>query len=143
MLTTLYSITGLALLAAVGVYALLRGGALERYAMGVATLGWLASLGVQSVSGIFDPVVGFLLIDTIAFAALVGLTWRSGRRWPLFAAGFQGLALSVDGMRVVSPHLSRWVYLTALAAAGYGLLAAIVFGTWEAGRLRVLAPAND
>ncbi len=143
MLTTVYSQVGLAVLALVGVFALGSGGPLERHAMGVVALGWLASLGAQAFLGVFDPVLAFMMIDAAALTALVGLTWRSGRLWPLFAVGFQGLATAIDLMRFANPRLDALTYLTALAVAGSGLLAAIVVGTWGVQRERGLQHAND
>ena len=134
MLNTIYGLTGIFVLVSVGFFAVIRGGASERYAMAVAALGWVASLAFQAVSGVRDPLFGLLAIDLIAFVALLGLVWRSRRVWPLAAVGFQGLAAGVDIVRFASPRMHDWGYLTALAVAGYGLLGAIAVGTWTAKR---------
>ena len=143
MLNTLYGLIGVAALLCVGTYALIRGGAAERYAMVVTALGWIASLALQGLMGVRDPLFGLTVIDLAAFVALLGLVWRSERRWPLAAVGFQGLAVGVDLVRIVSPHLSGWAYLTALAVAGYGLLSAIAVGTFMSERNTAPLAAND
>jgi hypothetical protein len=134
VLNTVYGLVGLVVMAGVGLFALIRGGAAERYAMAVTALGWVASLAVQAASGVKDPLLGLLGIDVMAFLALVGLVWRSKRLWVVAAVACQSLATGVDLVRLVSPHMRGWGYLTALAVAGYGLLAAIGFGTATAKR---------
>lgn len=143
MLNTVYGLAGIAALLSVGLFALIRGGPAERYAMAVAAMGWVASLALQAVSGVKDPLEGLLGIDVAAFAALIGLVWRSRKSWPLAAVGFQGLAAAVDLVRLASPRLNSWAYLTALALAGYGLLAAIAFGVFTARREDETDPAAE
>ena len=141
MLNTIYGLAGIGVLLGVGLFAAIRGGPAERYAMAVAALGWVASLAIQAVAGVRDPLFGLLAIDFTAFVALVGLVWRSKRRWPLAAVGFQGLAVGVDLVRFASPQLNGRAYLTALAVAGYGLLGAIAVGSSTA-RRRSLETVN-
>ena len=89
------------------------------------------------LTGVFDCRIAFLVIDSLLVLALIGLAWRSDRRWPFYAIGFQGLAAAVRcGARGPQPHLRQWTYLNAIALAGYGLLAMIVFGTWQTARRR-------
>ncbi len=143
MLNTVYGLCGVGALLVVALLVVLRGGPMERYAMAVAALGWVASLAMQGASGVLDPLFGLLTVDLTAFVALMGLIWRSRKRWPLFAVGFQGLAAGIDLVRTATIHLSSWIYLTALAVAGYGLLASIAVGAWTARAPPPGVAAND
>ena len=143
MLNTIYGLAGIFALLSVGLFALVRGGPSERYAIAVTALGWVASLALQAVAGVKDPLFGLAAIDMTAFVALLGLVWRPSRRWPVAAVGFQGLAVGVDLIRFASPHMSGWAYLTALAFAGYGLLASIVVGIWTVRRPILDLPVEE
>jgi hypothetical protein len=69
----------------------------------------------------------------LAFLALLAL--RSDRFWPIWAAGFQLLAVITHCARLLDPTLGAWVYITAGVIWTYLVLFALTFGTlgcWRA-----------
>lgn len=137
----LFGLAGVVIMLAVVGAALIFGGDRERRAAVIAGLGWTGSLAVQILGHRLDPNLAFAMIDAFALLGLLGLVWKPGQGWPLAAVLSQGLAVAIDCVRLISPHMHRWAYLTGLAVAGYGLLAAIAWGTVNAVRARRRATA--
>ena len=136
MLRTIYGQVGFATLVLVVAAALLAGGRTERVGAAILGVGALLGMTVQAVSGTFDPVWRLLAVDLLIFAGFVALTWRTTRRWPFAAVAFQGVGLAVHAIRLLTQSMNPWIYLTALAATGYGVMAALAAGVWQAHRNR-------
>ncbi len=132
----LFGLAGVGIMLVVVGGALIWGGERERRAAVITGLGWGGSLAVQILGHRLDPNLAFAMIDAFALLGLLGLVWKPGQGWPLAAVLCQGLAVAIDCVRLISPHMHRWAYLTGLAVAGYGLLAAIVWGTVVTARAR-------
>jgi hypothetical protein len=81
-----------------------------------------------------DLQEGVLLIDTGLFALFLLLAMRSRRFWPLFAAGFQLLAVVTHVARILDAGVSGWAYITAGVVWGYLVIFAIGYGSWTAPR---------
>lgn len=75
---------------------------------------------------------GVFAIDLAVLALYVWLAMRSSRHWPLFAAGFQLLAIVTHIGRAVDTAISGWAYLTAGLIWSYLVVAAIGYGSWTA-----------
>lgn len=120
------------------------GGALER--RGAAWIGaaWVMTPLLQVLTGDYDPVLLFGVVDVTALLGLAALTWRSGRVWPMVAVAAQALGVGVDLVRVFQVHMNAWSYLTALTLAAYVLLGALAAGTWTHARtMRRARSASD
>lgn len=74
--------------------------------------------------------------DTAFFVLLVVVALRSRRYWPLWAAGFQLLAVITHAAMLVDRQLSQWAYITANVIWSYLLLFSLAYGTWSAWRER-------
>lgn len=75
---------------------------------------------------------GVFAVDVILLGLYVWLALRSRRYWPLFAAGFQLLAIITHMGRMIDPRMSGWAYLTAEIIWSYLVLWAIAWGSWSA-----------
>lgn len=110
------------------------GGPLERRGAAWIAAAWVMTPLLQVLTGDYDPVVLFSVVDVTTLLGLAALTWRSGRAWPMVAVGAQALGTGVDLVRLFQPHMNAWSYLTALTLAAYVLLAALAAGTWTHAR---------
>lgn len=75
-----------------------------------------------------------LLIDIALLVSFVALALRSLRYWPLFAAGFQLLAVLTHVASALDTGVSGWAYQTAGIIWGYLAIASIGYGAWTAPR---------
>ena len=75
-------------------------------------------------------------MDAAVFVVLLALSWQERRDWLTLAVALQAVALAVHALRLFSPAMATWTYLSALAAVSYGLLMTLAWGTWRAWRLR-------
>jgi hypothetical protein len=73
-----------------------------------------------------------LVIDSLLFVLFLWLALRSRRYWPLFAAGFQLLAVVTHIGRTLDTSVSGWAYLTAVLIWNYLTLFTIGYGAWTA-----------
>lgn len=108
-----------------------RGGVVERKGAALFAAAWLASLGVQRLSGEAAPALWLPLIDAVVLVGLAGLAWRSPRPWPVYAAGFQTMAVAGGVARWVDPGLDAGVQLNLLAVLGFLALATLAVGAWR------------
>ncbi len=136
MLRTIYGQVGFATLVAVVFAAVLVGGWRERAGAAVLGAGSLLGMAAQAAAHVFDPVRSLLGVDLLIFVGFVALTWRSPKRWPFVAVAFQGVGLAVHVIRLSTHGMRPWIYLTALEATGYGVMATLAAGTWQAWRRR-------
>ena len=126
----LYSQVGLLVMLAVCGCAWRWGGRRERRAALLIAAAWIATLVVQRATGQIAPVGVLALMDLAVFLALLALSWRDRTGWVIYAVACQGVALGVHAIRLLSPAMSSWTYLTALAISSYGLLLALAWGVW-------------
>ena len=112
------------------------GGSLERRGAAWIAAAWVMTPLLQVLTGDYDPVLLFALVDVTTLLGLAALTWRSGRVWPMVAVAAQALGVGVHLVRLLQPRMSAWSYLTALTLAAYVLLAALAAGTWTHVRRR-------
>ena len=112
------------------------GGRLERRVAALIAVAWIATLVAQRALGEVAPVHVLAVLDAVVFVLLLALSWGDRLDWMIYALACQGVALGVHAIRMFSPAMSTWTYLTALAAASYGLLATLAWGVWSAQRTR-------
>lgn len=107
------------------------GGGLERRGALWIWVAWAMTPLLQGLTSSYDPAALFLLVDVGELTGLAALTWRSGRVWPVAAVAVQGLAVSVDLLRLAQPRLPAWTYITALTVCAYALLPCLAAGAWS------------
>lgn len=115
---------------AVSAVATWRGGDYERLAAGGLLAAW--ALSMLTYERHLQTQWGVLLVDLGLMALLCWIALRSGRFWPLFAAGFHLLAIVTHIARFLDPTFSGWAYQTAEIIWGYLLAFSIGYGAWSA-----------
>jgi len=76
------------------------------------------------------------LVDILCLIGFVILCWKSPHPWPLWAAGCQ-LASTMAGIcGLLNIAVSKWAYMTLLIVSAYGVLLALLAGTFAAVRTR-------
>jgi hypothetical protein len=103
--------------------------------------GWLATVALEHHRW-REPQWGVISVDAVVLILLVILSLRSERWWPLWAAGFQLLALITHIARLVDPHVGAWAYITAALIWGYMLVAALGVGAYNSWRKTRQPAAN-
>ncbi len=82
------------------------------------------------------------ITDILCLTGFVVLCWKSPHPWPLWAAGFQ-LASTMTGIcGLLNITVSKWAYMTLLIVSAYGVLLALLAGTFAAIRARRRSRAN-
>jgi hypothetical protein len=119
------------LLAVAAIGAVVRGGQVERRGAALFTAGWLASLFAQWLSGAPAPGLWLPIIDATVLWGLVALSWRSPRPWPIYACGFQILALAGDIAGWVEKGLDVRLQLSFLTVMAFSALAMLAIGAWR------------
>lgn len=72
--------------------------------------------------------------DILCLIGFIILSWKSPHPWPLWAAGFQ-LASTMTGIcDLLNINVSKWAYMTLLIVSAYGVLLALLAGTFVAAR---------
>jgi len=127
------------LLAAVSVYAAVRGRADERIAVAICIAATIATnfvvLPLQTrYSGV---ETGVLLIDVLTLAGFTLLALRSDRFWPLWVAGLQLTTIMSHAMMAIEFDLMPQAYAAAARFWVYPIFLIIVAATWRAHRRRV------
>ena len=130
MFDTLYSQIGAIVVVAVLGFTFMKGEEPERIAGGVYLVAWLATLLIQSNTNLYTWQPAVFALDCIVLAVLVGLSWKSGRTWPIWASGFQLLVL----MGLIIPWLDvrppAWSYFAVANLGTYGVLTCLAVGTF-------------
>jgi hypothetical protein len=113
--------------------AVVRGRDRERLAAGGLLAAWALSMVVYKARSEATqwPI---LFIDLGFFSLLTWMALRSGRFWPMFAAGFQLLALITHLAHAVDVGVSGWAYITAERIWSYLVLFTIGYAAWTAPR---------
>lgn len=125
-------------------YALLRGGAPERWCAVVAFLATLLSTLALSRSAIVyqDAEVGTLIVDGLALAAFFGVALFADRFWPLLVAGLQADAVIIHICKLVRPDMLPLGYAIGLSIWSYPILMLLAIGTARH-RRRLAARGRD
>ena len=136
----IYSQVGVLVMLAVCGFAWRWGGRRERRVALLIGAAWIATLVVQRLTGHVAAVEPLALLDGGVFLALLALSWRDRAGWTIYALACQGVAMCVHAIRILSPFMSSWTYLTALAISSYGLLLSLAWGVWLQRERRRTAP---
>lgn len=118
-------------LMAVCALAVWRGRDEERLAAGGQLANWALSLMLfQARSN--DTQWAILAVDAALLTLFLWIALRSHRYWPLFAAGFQFLAVLTHIAMALDAKVSGWAYLTAELLWSYLILFTVGFAAWTA-----------
>lgn len=79
---------------------------------------------------------GVLMIDVLLLVGLVVLALRSDRFWPMWAAGFQLVAVTVHVASIAEQGNYAWAYAVGLIFWSYPVMIALMAGTWLEARYR-------
>lgn len=144
MLDTLYSQLGAIVWLGICAFALLKGDRPERMAGGALVIAWLATLAVHRDTNLTSVTIPVFLIDVALLALLIGLSWRSDRNWPVWAAAFQSIVVLVHVVTLVDLRIRAIAYLTAQTVGTYGVLICLAVGTFWAWQTReAIRPRED
>ena len=120
---------------AVSVYALWRGGRVERLVAGANILAWALTIVVQNRRDWLHPQWGVLAVDIAFLDLLLALVVRTTRNWVMPAAAFQLLAVVTHMAIMADKGVRAWAYLTALILWSYMVLFSLAAGTYLESRI--------
>lgn len=147
MLDTLYSQIGAILWLGVCAFALLKGDQPERVAGGALVIAWLATLAVHRDTvpiGYASTALLVMAVDVGLLLLLLGLSWRTDRNWPIWAAAFQSIVVLVHIVTLVDLRIRAIAYLSAQTVGTYGVLISLAIGTFWAWQTReAIRPRDD
>lgn len=113
------------------VYVGRHGGAAERAGIAVITIGSLLTIPASTMFGFrWDAArLNLLALDVLVLGAFLLIALRSGRFWPLWATGFQLIAVATHLAMLIEPRRVLQAYAIAQGFWAYPMLAAIVLAT--------------
>jgi hypothetical protein len=111
----------------------LRGAAPERIGGSIIFIGSvLSTAALSSPAGRFTSVeFGVFLVDVAAFVALLVLSLRAERFWPLWVTAFQFIATVAHAVKLMEPGMIRAAYSIVMGLWTYPVLLIIVLGTFN------------
>ncbi len=136
MLDTLLSQIGFAVAALVGAFAFLKGDEPERIGAGAFLLGVFATLLIHNGGALRGVQWGVLTVDLVFLGVCAALAWKSRRSWPVWASAFQLVVVMSHLLVLVDLRPAMAAFYFVINLAGYGVLASIAVGTWQAWRDR-------
>jgi hypothetical protein len=112
-------------------YALLRGGAPERWCAGIALGATILSIVALSQSAVIyqDAEIETLAVDLLALAAFFIVAVFADRFWPLVVAGLQADAVVIHICKLVQPDILPLGYAVGLSIWSYPILILLAVGT--------------
>lgn len=119
-------------LLAVSTLAFMYGGYPERAGTGIIIIGSVATafLGLGSIIHVQQFELGVLFTDSIVLLALVLLTLRSVRYWPLWATSFHAITVMTHVAALLSPQSVPRAYLVLQGFWIYPMFIAILLGIY-------------
>lgn len=121
----------LALLVLCGAYALVFGGAPERWGAGLyMTACFSTYLVVAAPPSRFQSVeVGVFIVDAVVFLGFCALAVRAHRYWPIWVSALLGLGVLGHAAQWLGPTIIPWAYAVALSVWSYPILFILTLGT--------------
>lgn len=120
-------------LALVSAYALIKGGAPERYAAALYCTAYVLSIAATQVSPDYYASVEWsvMAIDIALLLALGSLALRANRYWGIWATSFQLVAVIAHLARIVVPQIAADAYAIALLVWSYAALPLLAVATYR------------
>ncbi|MEH6792259.1 hypothetical protein [Parasphingorhabdus sp.] len=114
-------------------YAILRGGRTEHIGAIIMIVGSLSSLAVGQLLGTpwRNVEEEIFVIDVIALCALICLTLKSDRFWPIWSTAFHLLAVTIHSAVMAAPQITPWAFATGAVFWAYPMLLALAIGSHE------------
>jgi hypothetical protein len=131
---TIPAMVGFVVMAAVCLYALLRGGRPEKIAGVVIAVAWSASSLLQDRIHILSPQWAVAWLDVALFVVFLGMALRWRRGWLIFACATQLLTAATHFTALLDPRLFALAIITAYYIWSYATLGALAWGTHLAAR---------
>ncbi|WP_303831886.1 hypothetical protein [Asticcacaulis taihuensis] len=132
MLHSPLAIFGAAFLIFASLMAFIFGTWRERAGAALYLAAYVIANGLNWLSHMQD--LSHTITDILCLIGFVILCWKSPHPWPLWAAGFQ-LASTMTGIcGLLNIAVSKWAYMTLLILSAYGVLLALLAGTFAAAR---------
>ncbi len=110
-------------------FALWKGGRPERLVAMAMVLELVVGTGLRSIERLEDPRYISLALDFAVLLSVLYAAFTSRWKWPLVASALQILSVLAYITRIIDPSIHSWAYVTVNIALGYGLLAALIYGT--------------
>jgi hypothetical protein len=112
-------------------YALVRGGAPERWCAGIALAATILSILALSRSAVIyqNAEVETLVVDLFALVAFFIVAVFADRFWPLVVAGLQADAVVIHICKLVQPDILPLGYAVGLSIWSYPILILLAVGT--------------
>ena len=133
-------------LVATNVYAVFRGGASERFAVGALTIGTVLTLLVQAkwFEGDFRTIqLGVFTVDALLCVAAVTLAMASSKFWPLWFAALTIVQVLSHLPKLLSTHVVPFAYAVIVALWAYPMLVTIAVGTYRHHRRMSVSSAES
>lgn len=115
-------------------YALARGGAPERVAVGIFAGGLLLTALTATASYVarFSGLeIGILIVDSIMLAAFVILSLHAERYWPIWMSGMQAVEVLSHLPMLIAPDVLPQAYTTITALWSYPMLVLLIVATYR------------
>lgn len=114
-------------------YAIVRGTRTEYVGVSIIIVGSLSTLVVgQLVETTWTEMeVGIFVVDIVVLVALVWLAFKSDRFWPMWAAAFQLLAVTIHTAIMAAPQITPWAFATGAVFWAYPMLLVLAIGSNE------------
>ncbi len=132
MLDTLQTQIGAAITVVVVAFAFLKGDEPERIGGGAYVLAWFASLLIQGDGAGNSAQWGLTSVDFVLMAVFAGLSWKSRRAWPVWAAGLQSLIVMSHLLTLIDIRPPLMAFYAVVNLSSYGILLVIAIGTFWA-----------
>lgn len=115
-----------------GFYAVLRGGAPERWGTGALLVSVIATpiLTLSTFSGFETIEYGIMAADAALFCAVVVIALRAQRYWPLWIAAIMADVL-LTHLLVLVPGVVPWSYAVMNAAWNYPIPPILAAAAWR------------
>lgn len=107
----------------------------EQVAAAGVVLSWLATLVLHDPHWI-GPQWGAFGADVLLLFLIVAVALRSERYWPMVAAAFQLLCVTIHLARLFDPGVRAWAYATGQVIFTHFYLWTIAFAVWGTWRRR-------
>lgn len=120
---------GVVCMAAVCVYAWMRGRRPERRTALALAIAWIASEALEDFNGHHAAQPMVFGVDLLYGGFLFVLMVRSGRQWLVWAFTYQSLVVLTHLAAILDPYADRWTFFTAYLVWSYLQLAALAVGT--------------
>jgi hypothetical protein len=132
MFQTLFSQVGLACALAVTAFAFLKGDEPERLGAGIFMLGFFASKLLQDLSHLHGVQWSLMAIDVVVLLVFAALAWKSGRAWPVWVCALQSLIVMSHITTIMDLRPPMSAFYAVMNISSFGILIAIVVGTFWA-----------